>query len=62
MAHIKVFEGNRSVCGESRDSLERLVAENYELRHTTVELVLQTTILRERLSGSATRRPVRHEH
>jgi len=62
MAQVKVFEGNRAISGDARDALERLVAENFELRHTTVELVLQTTILRERLSNATTRKSLRQEH
>lgn len=34
----------------ARDSFERLMIENFELRNTAVELTLQTAILRERLS------------
>ena len=36
-----------------QDSIEQLVAENFELRQTAAELALQTAILRERLSGRA---------
>ena len=50
MARLKVFEGKQSPPSEATDVLERLVAETSELRHTAVELVLQTWILRERLS------------
>lgn len=59
MAHLKVFEWNQSACSEATDALERLVAENFELRNTAIELVLQTWILRERLSDVVTRRAMR---
>ncbi|WP_342723032.1 hypothetical protein AAFG07_27985 [Bradyrhizobium sp. B097] len=63
MARLKVFEGKQSVSSEATDdALERLVAENSELRHTAVELVLQTWILRERLSYVVAHKPVRQEH
>ncbi|MBR0898169.1 hypothetical protein JQ616_24690 [Bradyrhizobium tropiciagri] len=62
MARLKVFEGNQSASNEAAEALERLVAENSELRHTAVELVLQTWILRERLSDVVTHKPVRQEH
>lgn len=32
-------------------SIQKLIAENFQLRLTAVELALQTAILRERLSG-----------
>ena len=62
MARLKVFEGNQPASSEAADILERLVAENSELRHTAVELVLQTWILRERLSDVLPHKPVRQEH
>ncbi|UFX43073.1 hypothetical protein HAP47_0028115 [Bradyrhizobium sp. 41S5] len=62
MARLKVFEGKQSASSEATDTLERLVAENSELRHTAVELVLQTWILRERLSYVMAQKPVRQEH
>ncbi|QOZ35430.1 hypothetical protein [Bradyrhizobium sp. CCBAU 53421] len=62
MARLKVFEGKQSACSEATEALERLVAENSELRHTAVELVLQTWILRERLSDVVVHKPVRQEH
>ncbi|AUC96063.1 hypothetical protein CWS35_18765 [Bradyrhizobium sp. SK17] len=62
MARLKVFEGNQTASSEATDALERLVAENFELRHTAIELVLQTRILRERLCEAVTHKPVRHEH
>jgi hypothetical protein len=60
MARLKVFEGNQTASSEATDALERLVAENFELRHTAVELVLQTRILRERLCEAVRHKPVRH--
>ncbi|ERF84972.1 hypothetical protein JQ559_18105 [Bradyrhizobium viridifuturi] len=62
MARLKVFEGKQSPPSEATDVLERLVAETSELRHTAVELVLQTWILRERLSDVVAHKPVRQEH
>ena len=62
MGQIKTFEIKRSAYGKTEDSLERLVAENFELRQTAVELALQTSILRERLSGATTREQIRHKH
>ncbi|MES5485906.1 hypothetical protein QMZ05_24395 [Bradyrhizobium sp. INPA03-11B] len=62
MARLKVFEGKQSASSEATDALERLVAENSELRHTAVELVLQTWILRESLSDVVAHKPVRQEH
>ncbi len=62
MARLKVFEGDQTASSEATDALERLVAENFELRHTAVELVLQTRILRERLCEAVAHKPVRQEH
>ncbi|QIG98741.1 MULTISPECIES: hypothetical protein [Bradyrhizobium] len=62
MARLKVFEGNQSASSDATDALERLVAENFELRHTAVELVLQTWILRERLSDVGAHKSVPQEH
>ena len=62
MARLKVFEGNQPASSEATDILERLVAENFELRHTAVELVLQTWILRERLFNAGAHKSVPQEH
>ena len=62
MARLKVFEGTQLPPSETTDVLDRLVAEPSELRHTAVELVLQTWILRERLSDVVAHKPVRQEH
>ncbi|MBR1158889.1 hypothetical protein [Bradyrhizobium elkanii] len=62
MARLKVFEGNQPASSEAADILERLVAENCELRHTAVELVLQNWILRERLSDVGAHKSVPREH
>ena len=62
MGQIKTFEIKQSAYGKTEDSLERLVAENFELRQIAVELALQTSILRERLSGATMREQIRHKH
>jgi len=62
MGQIQTFEIKQSAHGKAEDSLERLIAENVELRQTAVELALQTSILRERLSGVTPRELIRHKH
>jgi metal-sulfur cluster biosynthetic enzyme len=46
----------------TKDSVERLMIENFELRNTAVELTLQTAILRERLSTEGARELAPHNN
>ena len=55
MGLSKSFETTRSK-SVAQDSIEQLVAENFRLQQTAVEIEMQTAILRERLLGSASAR------